>query len=202
MLHMIPFVIFSTRRLGEICRILWDDHEGNRVLVRAMNHSREKASNDVWCDLVPEAQVFIEAMPRAADRIFPFRAESVTHSFMSACKRLGIEHLRFHDLRQEGVSRLFEMGWNIPRVAAVSGHQTCEPATLHASATGWRQISGLEVRPCCATCFTSKLSRSPSRRAAGSIRQRFSSEACRKYCSFSPVSWTKPKPRSTLNNFS
>ncbi|TIN81271.1 tyrosine-type recombinase/integrase, partial [Mesorhizobium sp.] len=30
----------------------------------------------------------------------------------------------FHDLRHEGISRLFELGWNIPHVAAVSGHRS------------------------------------------------------------------------------
>ena len=37
---------------------------------------------------------------------------------------LGIENLHFHDLRHEGVSRLFEMGLSLPRVAAVSGHRS------------------------------------------------------------------------------
>lgn len=41
-----------------------------------------------------------------------------------ACKLLDIKDLRFHDMRHEGVSRLFEMGWNIPHVAAVSGHRS------------------------------------------------------------------------------
>ena len=31
--------------------------------------------------------------------------------------------LHFHDLRHDGVSRLFEMDWDIPRVASVSGHR-------------------------------------------------------------------------------
>jgi len=37
---------------------------------------------------------------------------------------LEIEDLRFHDLRHEGISRLFEMGWTIPQVATVSGHRS------------------------------------------------------------------------------
>jgi integrase len=35
---------------------------------------------------------------------------------------LGIEDLHFHDLRHEAISRLFEADWDIPMVAAVSGH--------------------------------------------------------------------------------
>src|SRR5215831_10607941 len=37
---------------------------------------------------------------------------------------LGIDDLRFHDLRHEGISRLFEMGKTIPQAAAVSGHRS------------------------------------------------------------------------------
>ncbi|WP_460448301.1 site-specific integrase [Alsobacter sp. SYSU BS001988] len=37
--------------------------------------------------------------------------------------RAGIPDLRFHDLRHEGVSRLFERGLNVMEVAAISGHK-------------------------------------------------------------------------------
>jgi len=37
---------------------------------------------------------------------------------------LGIDDLHFHDLRHEGCSRLFELGWTIPQVASVSGHRS------------------------------------------------------------------------------
>ena len=36
---------------------------------------------------------------------------------------LGIEDLHFHDLRHEGISRLFEMDLGIPEVKSVTGHQ-------------------------------------------------------------------------------
>jgi hypothetical protein len=32
--------------------------------------------------------------------------------------------LHFHDLRHEGISRLFEMGRTIPQAASVSGHRS------------------------------------------------------------------------------
>jgi hypothetical protein len=34
------------------------------------------------------------------------------------------ERLHFHDLRRDGVSRLFEMGKGIPQAASVSGHRS------------------------------------------------------------------------------
>ena len=40
-----------------------------------------------------------------------------------ACKRAGIEDLRFHDLRHEATSRIFEKGLNVMEVAAITGHK-------------------------------------------------------------------------------
>jgi integrase len=124
MQKIIPFAIFSTRRQEEIARIAWADLELGRVMVRDMKHPGEKAGNDTWCDLVPEAEAIIRSMPKTGKTIFPASTDAMSAAFTRACKFLGIDDLHFHDLRHEGVSRLFEMGWNIPHVAAVSGHRS------------------------------------------------------------------------------
>lgn len=51
-------------------------------------------------------------------------ADDLTHGFRDVCKGLGITGLRFHDLRHEAISRLFERGLGIAEVAAISGHKT------------------------------------------------------------------------------
>ncbi|WP_150812545.1 tyrosine-type recombinase/integrase [Pseudomonas fluorescens] len=125
MLKLTGFALFSTRRQEEITRILWTDldEEGRRVLVRDMKNPGQKIGNDVWCHLPPEAWAILQTMPKSLPEIFPYSAESVSTSWTRACKILGIEDLHFHDLRHDGVSRLFEMDWDIPRVASVSGHR-------------------------------------------------------------------------------
>lgn len=122
MARIIPFALFSTRRLGEIVRIEWADFDGHRVLVRDMKHPGQKEGNDVWCDVPPEAVPFMGKELSA--RIFPFTEDAISAAFTRACKLLEIDDLRFHDLRHEGVSRLFEMGRSIPQVATVSGHRS------------------------------------------------------------------------------
>jgi integrase len=89
-----------------------------------MKHPGQKIGNDVWCDLPAEAMAVIETMPRDDARIFPYSPGAITANFTRACKVLGIDDLHFHDLRHEGVTRLFEVGLNIPHVAAVSGHRS------------------------------------------------------------------------------
>ena len=130
MQRIIPFAIFSTRRQEEIVRILWADYQpaahghAAHAMVRDMKNPGDKIGNNVWCDLTPEAVAYIEAMPRRDDRIFPYSTDGISAAFTRACQVLGIDDLHFHDLRHEGISRLFEMGWNIPQVATVSGHRS------------------------------------------------------------------------------
>jgi hypothetical protein len=51
------FALFSSRRLEEITRLTWGVYEPHnaRVLVRDMKHPGEKAGNDIWCELPPQA---------------------------------------------------------------------------------------------------------------------------------------------------
>ncbi len=123
---IIPFAIFSTRRQEEIVTIQWPDLDvtNSRVLVRDMKNPGEKIGNNVWCDLPPEALRIILSMPKTSDRIFPFTSDAISAAFTRGTAFLGIEDLHFHDLRHDGVSRLFEMGLSIPRAASVSGHRS------------------------------------------------------------------------------
>jgi len=130
MQELIVYAIFSTRRQEEITRQVFEDLDATRsdIWVRDMKHPGEKIGNDVRTALTREALAMI--IKRRGDdkqrtgRIFPHNPSSISTSFTNACKLLGIDDLHFHDLRHEGISRLFEMGWTIPQVATVSGHRT------------------------------------------------------------------------------
>jgi len=56
-------------------------------------------------------------------RIFPMSPGSLEQAWRRLLVRAGIEALRFHDLRHEGVSRLFELGLNVIEVSTISGHK-------------------------------------------------------------------------------
>ena len=49
--------------------------------------------------------------------------EALKSQWQRLMKKLNIHDLRFHDMRHEGISRLFEKGWSIHEVALVSGHK-------------------------------------------------------------------------------
>jgi len=126
---VICYAIFSTRRQEEITRQVFEDLDeaASDIWVRDMKHPGEKIGNDVRVHLPPEALRIILSRrphPEATGRIFAHNGGSISRAFTDACTLLGIEDLHFHDLRHDGISRLFELGWNIPQVAAVSGHRS------------------------------------------------------------------------------
>lgn len=113
MVRVVVFALFSTRRQEEITRIRWDalnDHEQS-ALITDMKNPGQKYGNDVWCHMPDEAWRIPQSMPRVADEVFPHNAKSISTSFTRACSFLEIDDLYFHDLRHDGVSRLFEKGW-------------------------------------------------------------------------------------------
>ena len=135
------FALFSTRRQDEICRIIWADldEQNSRVLVRDMKNPGQKIGNDNWCDLPAPAMAIILRAPQTGERIFPYSAESISANFTRACRLIGIEDLHFHDLRHEGISRLFEIGDNIPHAAAISGHRSW----VYGLALLWQKLTWL-----------------------------------------------------------
>ena len=126
MADIILFALFSGRRQEEITRIRWDglDEKNGTIIVSDMKHPTAKRGNHKRVHLTDEAMAIIKRQPERDERIFPDNSKSIGTRFREWCKFLGIDDLRFHDLRHECISWLFERGWDIPRVAAVSGHTT------------------------------------------------------------------------------
>lgn len=122
--RIIAFAIFSTRRRGEITRLAWADLDApsRKILVRDMKNPGQKIGNNIACSLPPPALEILQALPKTGSRIFPWRPEALSSAFGYACDRLNIRDLRFHDLRHEGITRLFELGFGVPEAAKVSGH--------------------------------------------------------------------------------
>ena len=103
--------------------------------------------------LLGEAWEILKRQPRTDDRIFPYNGKSVTAGFQRVRTELGIEDLRWHDLRREGACRLFEAGFVIDEVAQVTGHRNINllwqiytdlfPNRVHAKFERLQQAKGL-----------------------------------------------------------
>lgn len=126
MAAIMEFAIASARREAEICRLEWGDNDsiGRTGLVRDAKHPTAREGNHLRFKYTPEAWAIVEKQPRTNAYIFPYDPNSVGAAFTRACKVLGIRDLRFHDLRHEATSRLFERGYQIHEVAQFTLHES------------------------------------------------------------------------------
>jgi len=118
------FAIHSCRRQAEITRLEWADNRDGTGLVRDLKHPREKKGNHKRFRYTAEALAIAQRQPATNAAIFPYNARSISAAFTRACHILEIADLRFHDLRHEGVSRLFEAGYSIVEVQQFSLHES------------------------------------------------------------------------------
>lgn len=135
------FALFSTRRQEEICLLRREDYEPERerILVRDMKDPRHRPVNQ-WLTLPEPARVVLERQPETSEVFFPWNHRTISSSFWRATVAVGIEDLHFHDLRHEGISRLFELGWTIPQVAQVSGHRSWQNLQRYTHLSGPKAV--------------------------------------------------------------
>lgn len=125
---IMDFAVATSRRQEEITRLLWSDldDEAMTCWVRDAKHPRQKWGNHKRFKLTHEAMAIIKRQPRfqGEDRIFPYNGKSIGTRWRAATAACGIEDLRFHDLRHEATSRLFEAGYEIVEVQQFTLHES------------------------------------------------------------------------------
>lgn len=112
-------------RRSELLSLEWDDIDTSEGLISL---SQTKSGYPRQIPITRRAMAVMSALRARNDasggRLLPMTANALKHGFQRLRKRAGLEHIRFHDLRHEAVSRLFEKGLTPPEVASVSGHRT------------------------------------------------------------------------------
>jgi len=120
-------------RRGEILSLYWKhiDLINNTAYLPDTKNSEPRT-----VPLSTRAIKILNALPRSiSGKVFSTTDEAIRLGFYRSCKRAKsadmkknepIEGLRFHDLRHEAVSRLFEKGLHPMEVAAISGHKTLQ----------------------------------------------------------------------------
>jgi integrase len=121
---IIDFAVATTMRASEITSIRWSDvdFEKKTVIIRDRKHPKKKKGNHQKVPLLADAWAILIAQPRTHEEVFPYDPSTISTIFPRAMNACGIKDLHFHDLRHEGTSRLFEKGYDIPRVAIFTGH--------------------------------------------------------------------------------
>jgi len=121
---IIDFAIATCMRRGEIVRMTWADVDADARMLTIRERKDPRRKSDERIPLLGDALAIIQRQAQADERVWPITPEWVSDNFLLACRVARVDDLVFHDLRHEGISRLFEAGFRIEQVALVSGHKS------------------------------------------------------------------------------
>jgi len=119
------FAIETGMRLGEILFLTWSDIQHDMAVLK------ETKNNEIrYVPFTKKVIQLLQTLPQNIEdnRVFYFwqTVSGFQSSWQRFKRRVGLVDLRFHDLRPEAVSRLFEKGLNHMEVAAISGHKSMQ----------------------------------------------------------------------------
>ncbi len=153
MADILQFCVATAMRISEVCRLTWSDLDAEKrtIIVRDRKHPSQKFGNDQVVPLLDatghDALAIVQRQPRGQSRIFPYSHRTVGTYVTRAVAALGIDDLHLHDLRHEGISRLFEAGYRIEQVALVSGHRDWAMLRRYTHVRAADLVRGPQVRP-------------------------------------------------------
>ncbi len=117
---IIEIAVETAMRRGELLTLRRVDIKGKHALLEDTKNGSRR--------LVPlsiRARALLDSLPARIDgQVFSLAPHSVSQYFLRACRAAEVKDLHFHDLRHEGMSRLFEKGLSIMEAASVTGHKT------------------------------------------------------------------------------
>ena len=126
--NILKFALATAMRRGEVLSLLWTNvNLDAKVAVLPMTKNGEirrvPLSNKAVAILKELRATKVQLI---AGKVFDVTPISLDKAWRRACGKTGISGLRFHDLRHEAISRLFEIGLNPMEVSAISGHKTLQ----------------------------------------------------------------------------
>ena len=122
----INFAIETAMRLSEQLSLRWENIDlTKRTAFLSAQITKGNRSRTV--PLTDKAIEVLNQIPRHIHgKVFPMSLNYHNKGWRALIKRAGIVGLRWHDLRREATSRLFEQGLSITEVQSITGHRTLQ----------------------------------------------------------------------------
>jgi integrase len=122
---IVIFAIETGMRLGEILSLSWNDIQQDMAVLK------ETKNNEIrYVPFTKKVVHLLQTLPKNIEdnRVFYFwqTVSGFQSSWQRFKRRTNLVDLRFHDLRHEAISRLFEKGLNHMEVASISGHKSMQ----------------------------------------------------------------------------
>ncbi|HMM37520.1 MAG TPA: site-specific integrase [Desulfovibrio sp.] len=125
MADIITFALETAMRRTELARMRWE-HVDLKNRVALLPETKNGDPREV--PLSPKALAILKTRRHDLGPVWRYfsNPNAITQAFIRICQRGGLPDLRYHDLRHEATSRLFEKGLNMMEVAAITGHKTLD----------------------------------------------------------------------------
>ena len=122
----INFAIETAMRLSEQMLLSWQNVDmTKRTAFLPAEITKTKRSRTV--PLSDKALEVLRSLPRhISGKVFNMSLNYHNKGWRRLCKRAEIVGLRWHDLRREATSRMFERGLSISEVQSCTGHRTLQ----------------------------------------------------------------------------
>ena len=123
--HIWPIVVFAIEtgmRRSEILGLTWDNISLEQQLAY-LPLTKNGTSREVPLSIKAVDVLKDQRSRQNTPTPFPVNANAFRLAWERLRKRADLCDLRFHDLRHEAISRFFEIGLSIPKVALISGHK-------------------------------------------------------------------------------
>lgn len=110
------------RRRTELLSALWANYDADAGTLKLVDTKHPTKPRTEIVPVPPLAAKILAKLPRTSPLILPHKPDSVSKAMLRSAELLGISDITLHDLRHEGISRLFAAGLRIEHVATISGH--------------------------------------------------------------------------------
>lgn len=126
--RLVPIVklaIETGMRRSELTGLTWSSVDLKARVIH-LEDTKNGDARDV--PLSSRALAALEGLTRAGTdaAVFQVTADWATKAFVEAARKAGLKDLRFHDLRHEATSRLFELGLNVVEASSITGHKSLQ----------------------------------------------------------------------------
>lgn len=125
--------ILSCLRCTELAALKWSDidFENNLMYIRTGKNTlpgtNGRNENHVHIAMQPAIHNLLKKLKKRTKRpsefIFPITSKSFSSTFPTLISKAGLDDLRLHDMKREGISLLLEQGLTPVQVAVITGHR-------------------------------------------------------------------------------
>lgn len=118
---LILLALHSAMRRSELIKLRWEHIDWHRNIIHICD---TKNGDNRKIPLFDSIKTILKPMINHSGPVFPIQEQAITVAFKRAVGRSRLDDITFHTLRHEAITRMFEQGYTIPKVASISGHKS------------------------------------------------------------------------------